>query len=94
MKSEQTLKKLTAAIEKDNTIAVHPNEINSSNGQDPRYLEYLGLSKSDLIRLSRIKRAIKARYATQNPCKHSPLTGPHRIRWILTTEALDGNGSL
>lgn len=89
---------LRLAALQDPSILVPRDQVDKSLGQDPRYLNDLGLEKRHLIRLERLGLALKARYQTTNKTGKSyfldldkqPIyvTGPQRVRWILFQEAL------
>jgi hypothetical protein len=78
--------RLRAAVTQDPAILTERTELEKTLGQDPRWLSELGIEKADLIRLSRLGYAIKARYEIKKQRKKS--TGPHRIRWIIFSDAL------
>jgi hypothetical protein len=88
MSYEKTILKLKDAAYLDSALLTPKAKAGETFGHNPAYLETLGLTKSDLIRLSRLGFALKARYATKNK-KRPHLTGPHRTRWILFSEVLD-----
>lgn len=78
---------LTHAVSQDPKILTPKDQVEKSLGEDPRYLESLGLEKHHLIRLERMGLAIKARYQTENKRRRA-VTGPHRVRWIILEGAL------
>ncbi len=73
--------KLRIAVSRDPEIVVPRSKAADTLGSDAHYLnDILHLSKSDLIRLSRLGFAFKARYVTGS--------GVHRTRWVIFEEAL------
>lgn len=94
---KQSLKdRIRLAAMQDKEILVSREQVESTLGQDPRYLQTLGLEKSDLIQLERLGLAIKARYATTNKAarwahleEDKRPTGPQRVRWIILQGAAE-----
>lgn len=97
--NQKLFQKLKEGFEKDPELLIDRSNLEKTLGNDLNYLkDILGFTKSDLIRLSRLNLAIKARYATENKRKRNtimpdgtkvPITGPHRVRWIIFKEALE-----
>lgn len=99
MKSDLILR-LKAAAEKDPTIVCPREKSGETLGSNPDYLlEIHKITKSDLIRLERKGLALKARYEVTHKHKRYisvealkkgvSVTGTHRTRWIIFTEAFD-----
>lgn len=92
-------KKLEKAALKDPMIFCERSDLDKTLGNDFYYLRDLfGFTKSDLIRLERLGFAFKARYQTENKSNRKvriskdveiPVTGPHRIRWVLFKDVLN-----
>lgn len=82
------IQKLIGAYEKDPTILTDRSKIEETLGNDPRWLNELGLDKKDLIKLQKMGLAHKAYYETDRNKKRRMVgnymvTGPIRTRWIL-----------
>lgn len=85
---EELLARLKKALEKDPFIICKPEQFDKHPGRPLEYLEGLGLLKSDLKRLERLKMAIRARYWDTPTMEYrrnpgSKYCGGHRLRWIL-----------
>lgn len=81
--TEDLQRRIMKAAESDPDILCRRSEIESTLGSDAHYLaNELGITKRDLIRLEREGLALKARYVTKE--------GPHRVRWLIFFEVLDG----
>jgi hypothetical protein len=97
--------KLKKAFEQDSDIFCAKADIETTLGSNPDYLkDVFQITKNELIRLERLGLAFKARYSTRNNTKRKLrildkdgilvskhlITGPHRTRWIIFKEVLDG----
>lgn len=75
--------KVSEAATKDPELLSDRNQVTEVFGHNPDYLfDVFGITKSDLIRLSRKGLAVKAHYQTK---------AGNRVRWILFKEILNGS---
>jgi len=91
--------KLLRAARGDRDLVCDRENLDKVLGHNPDYLkDVFDITKSDLIRLERLGLAMKARYVVEHKRKryvsvgaaitNIPVTGTHRVRWIIFKEAL------
>lgn len=79
--NKRIIQKITKAFEQDPDLLVTREQLQTTLGHNPAYLEeILGITKSDLLRLSRRGLALKAVY---------PTVAGVRVRWFLFKEILE-----